>query len=314
MGKDGKRPESCEKTTTTNKTNSADCYSGFKHGRYGKRCSRLAHPTKWSYTKCFGPKRNGIRPKSCDLTNNLTEKQEDNNNISDKKIDELATKLCDFFKNDDSLSIEKYIDHIKPQITDLNLTPNDDIKLLIATNNKCFEKNKLTMDEVNTLSTQSSYNSDEIQEKLQKAVEAGEFITKFINNEDDIAGKIAYDFLLDEPQTTDKGKKILNILGEMLMKLRQGKQEVDQKPVQQTFESKGGGDLDNGRNGRWNNRVDESSGERGTYGGGREVTGDSRFVEDWGRSRRDSGMEHNVPVSNQSRFNHTFYNDDDWTS
>ena len=134
-GKDGKRPESCEKTTT-NKTNSAECYSGFMHGKKGKRCSRLAKATKYSNTPCFGPKKNGIRPTSCDITTQ---------NFTEEELTDLAESICSLYvgkkeKYDRYLpekKVRKLILKAKKH-TDKNLSIADNI--ILSTKLKpCFE-------------------------------------------------------------------------------------------------------------------------------------------------------------------------------
>jgi hypothetical protein len=136
-GKDGKRPESCEKTTT-NKTNSAECYSGFMHGKKGKRCIRLAKATKYSNTPCFGPKKNGIRPTSCDITTQ---------NFTEEELTDLAKNICDFYANNK----KKYDEDYKPekkvkkliskakQFTTKNLSIADKLKLFEKLGHSCFE-------------------------------------------------------------------------------------------------------------------------------------------------------------------------------
>jgi len=136
-GKDGKRPESCEKTTT-NKTNSAGCYSGFMHGKKGKRCSRLAKATKYSNTPCFGPKKNGIRPTSCDLTTQ---------NFTEEDLTEIANKICDFYANNKKKYNEDYMPDKKVKkliskaklFTTKNLSTADKLKLVEKLNHSCFE-------------------------------------------------------------------------------------------------------------------------------------------------------------------------------
>ena len=161
-GKDGKRPESCEKTTT-NKTNSAECYSGFMHGKKGKRCSRLAKATKYSNTPCFGPKKNGIRPTSCDITTQ---------NFTEEELTELAKSICDFYANNK----KKYDEDYKPekkvkkliskakQFTTKNLSIADKLKLVEKLNHSCFEL-AFTKEEKVIYDANANANGDQVKTK-----------------------------------------------------------------------------------------------------------------------------------------------------
>ena len=161
-GKDGKRPESCEKTTTK-KTNSAECYSGFMHGKKGKRCSRLAKATKYSNTPCFGPKKNGIRPTSCDITTQ---------NFTEEELTELAKSICDFYANNK----KKYDEDYKPekkvkkliskakQFTTKNLSIADKLKLVEKLNHSCFEL-AFTKEEKVIYDANANANGDQVKTK-----------------------------------------------------------------------------------------------------------------------------------------------------
>ena len=127
----------------------ADCYSGFMHGQ-GKKdptCRRLSKPTKYSNTKCFGPKgKDGRRPTSCDLTITLT----------DEEIDDLANKMCQFFEDFKNREYyvkyspaEKYAILRKIYLKDLKLTTGDELKLLDKVKATCLKDLKLTPSQTN---------------------------------------------------------------------------------------------------------------------------------------------------------------------
>ena len=140
--KDGKRPMSCGEEMT------ADCYSGFMHGN-GKKdpiCRRLSKPTKYSNTKCFGPKgKDGRRSTSC-------------KNLSDEEIDDLANKMCTFFEDfkdrEDYVKYspaEKYAILREIYLKDLKLTTGDELKLLNKVKATCLKDLQLTPNQRNII-------------------------------------------------------------------------------------------------------------------------------------------------------------------
>jgi hypothetical protein len=142
--KDGTRPMSCGKSMEN-----ANCYSGFMHGQ-GKKdptCRRLSKPTKYSNTKCFGPKgKDGRRPTSCDLTITLT----------DEEIDDLANKMCQFFEDFKNRKdyvkyspAEKYAILREIYLKDLKLTTGNELKLLDKVKATCLKDLKLTPSQTN---------------------------------------------------------------------------------------------------------------------------------------------------------------------
>ena len=205
---------------------SAECYSGFMHGK-GKKdtvCRRIEKATKYSDKPCFGPKgKDGKRPKSCDMTNNLTEKQIDlTNNLSDDDINILANQICKVFKDEDYLNLsvmEKYNALKKTHASELILTPGDDIKLFNKISNTCFTKTILTPTETVAIQEISALPAEkqkeafealppETIEKITEAVEAGGLFAQMSRNPGTTlaagavavatAGAIAYDLLKGE--------------------------------------------------------------------------------------------------------------------
>ena len=126
----------------------ADCYSGFMHGQ-GKKdptCRRLSKPTKYSNTKCFGPKgKDGRRSTSC-------------KNLSDEEIDDLANKMCTFFEDfkdrEDYVKYspaEKYAILREIYLKDLKLTTGDELKLLNKVKATCLKDLQLTPNQRNII-------------------------------------------------------------------------------------------------------------------------------------------------------------------
>jgi hypothetical protein len=168
---------------------SAECYSGFMHGK-GKKdpiCRRLLNPTKYSNTQCFGPKgKDGKRPKSCDLTNTLTKEQ----------IALLAVEICKDYHNQDFMNLsasEKYIKLMENHKKNFQLTTGDEVKLMAKIKNTCFEEIKFTPEEAVIFDTAIKLPEEEqakafeeiqktnpqILEKLEKATEVGGVISRF---------------------------------------------------------------------------------------------------------------------------------------
>jgi len=205
-GKDGKRPESCEKTTTTNKTNSAECYSGFMHGKRGKICRRLAKATKYSNTPCFGPKskKDGTRPTSCDITSQ---------NYNDQEITDLEKIICKQYHENkdkyDGYDEKKIVEKLLEFIPTLKLTVKDKIKLYKKLSNTCF-----------------STDLTKYQERVESLEGDKEALKNVIKNDPNLEKKIVETNALTQNVIVQLGPNNLAMQKELKKKIQTLKNEI----------------------------------------------------------------------------------------
>ena len=215
--KDGTRPMSCGEEMT------ADCYSGFMHGQ-GKKdptCRRLSKPTKYSNTKCFGPKgKGGRRPTSCDLTNILT----------DKEINDLANKMCQFFKDfknrEDYVKYspaEKYAILRKIYLKYIKLTTGDELKLLDKVKATCLKDLQLTPSQPNIIVEIAKLPA---KKQLQELSKISPILINKINNAAEITNLITTS-VTENTNDVDKKEKENNETSGSILSNNMSEKEIE---------------------------------------------------------------------------------------